>query len=111
VPQASLPALYSLARVLVLPSFYEGFGLPALEAMACGTPPIVSDRSSLPEVVGDVGLLIDPDDPGTLLKALDRVLDDETWHAAQRSASLRRAALFTWERTAQIVLNTYRSCL
>ncbi|NJO83523.1 MAG: glycosyltransferase family 4 protein, partial [Blastochloris sp.] len=74
VAQADLPVLYSMACALVLPSFYEGFGLPALEAMACGTVPIVSDRASLPEVVGDVGLQIDPDDPASLLAAMARVL-------------------------------------
>ncbi len=111
VDQRSMPALYALARVLVLPSFYEGFGLPALEAMACGTPPIVSNRSSLPEVVGNVGLLIDPDDPETLAKALERAIIDDDWYETQRKQAVSRAEMFTWERTAQIVLDAYRACL
>jgi glycosyltransferase involved in cell wall biosynthesis len=111
IPQAALPALYALARALVLPSFYEGFGLPALEAMACGTPPIVSNRSSLPEVVGDVGLQINPDDHEQLAIAIERALTDDDWHREQRQRGLERAAAFTWERTARIVLSTYESLL
>jgi glycosyltransferase involved in cell wall biosynthesis len=111
IPQAALPSLYALARVLVLPSFYEGFGLPALEAMACGTPPIVSNRSSLPEVVGDVGLQIDPDDPQTLTTALEHAIMDDAWHIQERAKGIRRAATFTWENTARVALSAYESLL
>lgn len=104
-----LPALYNLAALLVMPSFYEGFGFPPLEAMACGTVTIVSDRSSLPEVVGDVGLQINPDDPAALAEALEKALMDETWRAAARLAGLERARLFTWAHTASIVLSVYRA--
>jgi glycosyltransferase involved in cell wall biosynthesis len=105
--QDVMPALYNLARTLVLPSHYEGFGLPALEAMACGVPPIVSCRSSLPEVVGDVGLLIDPDDPHDIAAAMARMLNESDWYAEQRAAALRRASQFTWERAAEIALSVY----
>ncbi len=109
VPQDALPALYNLATALVLPSFYEGFGFPPLEAMACGTVPITSNRSSLPEVVGDVGAQINPDDPTTLAAALYRTLTDSHWMNTQREAGLRRAATFTWENTAQTALSTYNT--
>lgn len=109
VPQELMPALYNLATVLVTPSFYEGFGFPALEAMACGTVPVVSNRASLPEVVGDVGALIDPDDPATLAAALYRALTDSQWLEANRSAGLTRAASFTWENTARVVLSVYNA--
>lgn len=108
-PRRALPALYNLARVLVVPSFYEGFGLTALEAMACGTVPIVSNRSSLPEVVGPVGLQIDPDDPQTLADALEQALIDDAWLAQMERAGLERAASFTWEKTAQVALSVYQA--
>lgn len=111
VPQADLPALYNLASVLVLPSYYEGFGFPPLEAMACGTVPVVSNRSSLPEVVGDVGLQVDPDDPAALAAALQRTLTDEPWREDARRAGLARAAGFTWEQTASIALSVYDAVL
>ena len=103
-----LPTVYNLADVLVTPSFYEGFGLPALEAMACGTVPIVSNRSSLPEVVGDVGLLIEPDNPETIAEAFGKALTDTTWRTQQEQKGLERASYFTWRNTAEIVLNTYQ---
>jgi glycosyltransferase involved in cell wall biosynthesis len=109
ISQDAMPALYNLATALVTPSFYEGFGFPALEAMACGTVPVVSNRSSLPEVVGAVGLQIDPDDLTTLTDALEKVLTDDDWRAAQTRAGLERAATFTWENTARIVLSVYNA--
>ena len=111
VAQAALPALYNLANALILPSFYEGFGFPALEAMACGTVPIVSNVSSLPEVVGETGLLIDPNDPDELAAAMQRVLVDSTWLEEQRSAVLQRAATFTWDKSAQTLLNVWQQVL
>ncbi len=110
-PAADLPALYNAASVLVLPSFYEGFGFPALEAMACGTPTVVSDRSSLPEVVGEVGLRIDPDRPESIADALYLALTDSEKRATWRQDGLARAATFTWQRTAQIALEVYRKVL
>jgi glycosyltransferase involved in cell wall biosynthesis len=111
LPYADLPAVYNRALALVLPSHYEGFGLPALEAMACGTVPIVSNRSSLPEVVGDVGLQVDPDDSHALSSALLKTLQDHTWREAMQQAALARAKLFTWERAAQVALSVYRAAL
>ncbi|MBL8163997.1 MAG: glycosyltransferase family 4 protein [Anaerolineae bacterium] len=102
-----LPVVYNGASVLVLPSFYEGFGFPALEAMACGCVPIVSNRSSLPEVVGSVGLQINPDDTDDLAQALEKALVDAEWRGQQRAAGLERAKAFTWENTAEVVLSVY----
>jgi glycosyltransferase involved in cell wall biosynthesis len=111
LPPADLPVVYNGAAALVAPSFYEGFGLTALEAMACGVPTVVSNRGSLPEVAGDTGLLIDPDRPDSLVDALRRALTDDTWRQHSRAAGLARAATFTWRRTARTVLSVYRRVL
>lgn len=111
VSQQALPALYNLAAALILPSFYEGFGFPPLEAMACGTVPIVSNRSSLPEVVGDVGALIDPDNPASIAQAMQTALTDSEWVSTQRAAGIERAAAFTWDRTARTALSAYHALL
>jgi len=105
--QSDLPALYSGATALAMPSHYEGFGLPALEAMACGTVPIVSGVSSLPEVVGDVGIQIDPDDPQSIGDALRRAWQDEAWRTKQEAYALRQAASFTWDKTAKTAQEVY----
>lgn len=110
-PVEDLVGLYNGARMLVMPSFYEGFGLPALEAMQCGTPTVVSRRASLPEVVGDAGVLIDPDDPGAIADACWRLLDDPAYHAQLRAAGLARAAHFTWRETARRTLGAYRAAM
>ncbi len=102
-----LIAIYNQALTLVTPSFYEGFGLPALEAMACGTVPIVSNLSSLPEITGNVGLLVDPHDLTTITDALHKVLTDDTWRNEQTKAGIKRAKTFRWEDCAQIVQSTY----
>ncbi len=107
VPADELQYLYQAARVLALPSFYEGFGLPPLEAMAHGTPVIVSNVSSLPEVVGDAGLLVDPNDVEGWTVALQRVLTDDVLHAEMSAKSLKRAAKFSWERAARETLDVY----
>jgi glycosyltransferase involved in cell wall biosynthesis len=111
VSQEALPALYNLAAALILASFYEGFGFPPLEAMACGTVPIVSNRSSLPEVVGDVGALIDPDNPADIAAAVHRALTDSEWLKTNRAAGLERAAAFKWANTARIALSAYHALL
>lgn len=111
ISDAMLPIVYNRARVLVLPSFYEGFGMPALEAMACGTPVVVSNTSSLPEVVGDVGLLIDPNDPTTLRDALEHTLTHMEWARDASERGIERAKQFTWENSAQIALSVYARVL
>jgi len=98
-----LRALYEHAACLAFPSRYEGFGLPPLEAMACGCPVVVSRAASLPEVGGDAAAYCDADRPGTVSREVLRVLDDPEHAAALRERGRRRAAQFTWERTAQIV--------
>ncbi|MCX7681151.1 MAG: glycosyltransferase family 4 protein [Anaerolineae bacterium] len=111
VPDTDLPALYNAAMLLTTPSFYEGFGLPALEAMACGTPVVVSDRSSLPEVVGEAGLLVNPEDVEGIAGALARVLTDEMLRRRMRELGLAQAARFSWESTARLTLGVYRTVL
>jgi glycosyltransferase involved in cell wall biosynthesis len=100
--------LYNAARVFALPSYYEGFGLPPLEAMACGTPVLVSNTSSLPEVVGDAARLVDPNDPEEWSVALWRILSDEDLHGEMRKKGLVRAATFSWQRAARETLDVYR---
>ncbi|HET7076244.1 MAG TPA: glycosyltransferase family 1 protein [Chloroflexia bacterium] len=100
VADADLPALISGATAVVLPSLYEGFGLPALEAMACGAPLLAADASSLPEVTGDAALLLDPRDPAAWTGAMRRVLTDPALRAALSRRGPERAARFTWARTA-----------
>ncbi len=109
VSEADLPALYGGATVFAFVSEYEGFGLPPLEAMACGTPVIASNTSSLPEVIGDAGLLVDPRDVNAIAAALDRVLDDADLQLELKQRSLDRAAQFSWARTAQQTLDVYQS--
>jgi glycosyltransferase involved in cell wall biosynthesis len=100
---AALPDLYRRARMLVLPSLYEGFGLTALEAMACGTPVVTSTVSSLPEVVGDAALLVDPLDVSGLAGAMARLFTDDALVEDLRSRGLSRAKLFSWETTGRAV--------
>jgi len=111
VSYEDLARLYNAARCLALPSHYEGFGLPPLEAMACGTPVVVSDRASLPEVVGDAGLLVDPDNPEALSQALAQVLDDDDLRESLRGRGLMRASEFSWARTAHETMSIYEQVL
>jgi glycosyltransferase involved in cell wall biosynthesis len=104
VPDEDLPALLSGALAFVFPSLYEGFGLPVLEAMACGTPVICANTSSLPEVAGDAALLVDPLDISDIAAALARVATDSNVRHALAGAGLRRVQQFSWRRCAQETL-------
>jgi glycosyltransferase involved in cell wall biosynthesis len=106
VPAGDLPALYREATLFVYPSLYEGFGIPPLEAMASGVPVIASNNSSLPEVVGDAGILVDPSEPSDLTEAMSRVLGDSGLRKRMARRGRQRAKLFTWERTARSFLST-----
>lgn len=108
VPEHDLPALYTGALCFVYPSYFEGFGLPPLEAMACGTPVIAGDRTSLPEVVGDAGLLVNPFDTDAIGASIARLLDDEELRADLRVRGRARAASFSWRETAQKTLEVYQ---
>jgi len=111
VPDNDLPALYNAASVFVFPSLYEGFGLPPLEAMACGTPVVTSKVSSLPEVTADAAFLVDPFNIEEIKNSIDLVLSDQRLASSLRKKGLERAALFTWEKTAEKTLAVYRELL
>jgi glycosyltransferase involved in cell wall biosynthesis len=106
-----LRALYHAALVLVLPSHYEGFGLPPLEAMHCGCPVIVSDRASLREVVGDAGPRLEPEDVDGWTGALAQMAGDSAYRASCIDRGRRQAAQFSWARTARETMALYESCL
>ena len=106
-----LAAYYSGAECLVLPSLYEGFGLPPVEAMACGCPVVVSNVTSLPEIAGDAALLVDPTDDAALARAIVALLDDAALRAGLRARGLARAAEFSWERAATETLAVYERLL
>ena len=108
VPSSDLPAIYAGASAFCYPSRYEGFGLPPLEAMACGAPVITSAISSLPEVVGDAALLIDPFEIDSIQEALQRLLGDEQLRRSLRQQGFERAQQFSWERTARETVAVYR---
>jgi glycosyltransferase involved in cell wall biosynthesis len=107
VPERDLAGLYSGALCFVYPSYFEGFGLPLVEAMQCGVPVIAGNRTSLPEVVGEAGLLFDPFDTQALVRALTQVIDDSEYRAVLRSKGLERAKNFDWKTTAQLTLGVY----
>ncbi len=108
LPDVKLAHLYHLAGVLAFPSHYEGFGLPALEAMHCGCPVVASDRGSLPEVVGEAGLVVQPDDESGWVEALAAVLAEPTLADTLRQEGYNQARGFTWEATARQTLAIYR---
>lgn len=109
VTERDLPALYSGAQAFVYPSYFEGFGLPPLEAMRCGAPVVAGDRTSLPEVVGDAGLLVDPFDADAIAEAIARVIEDEDLRAELSRRGLQRSQLFNWRETARSTLEVYKS--
>lgn len=107
VPESDLPALYSGAACFVYPSYFEGFGLPPLEAMKCGAPVIVGNRTSLPEVVGDAALLVDPFEVDDIAAAIKKVISDPDLQSQLSVKSLLRARLFDWRETARQTLAVY----
>ncbi len=107
VPDEDLPAIYNLAGLFVFPSIYEGFGLPPLEAMACGLPVITSNAGSLPEVVQDAGIMVSPNNTDELAEVMLQVLMNRNLREGLITKSLRRAKLFSWEKTARATLEVY----
>jgi glycosyltransferase involved in cell wall biosynthesis len=108
VPESDLPALYSSALCFVYPSYFEGFGLPPLEAMKCGAPVIVGNRTSLPEVIGDAGLTVDPFDVDAIAGAIRRLMNDSAMRAELSKKGQERASAFTWGETARQTLQIYQ---
>jgi len=111
VEDERLRTLYRAATALVYPSLYEGFGLPVLEAMASGTPVIASHAASIPEVLGEAGLLLSPTDTSAWAQAIVKVMNDESLRTSMRRAGLARAATFTWARTARLTCDAYRRAI
>jgi glycosyltransferase involved in cell wall biosynthesis len=109
VADEDLPALYNLAELFVFPSLYEGFGLPPLEALACGTPVVSSTASSLPEVMGEAGLMVEATDIEALTGAMTRVLEDSLLREDMVAAGIEQAKRFTWERSAMKLLGLYKT--
>ncbi len=107
VPNMDLPAYYSGAEVFVLPTLYEGFGFPVLEAMACACPVITSNNSSLPEVVGEAGIMVNPYDIDSLAQAMRQVLTDSELREDMVRKGLEQSKRFSWEKTAEQTLEVY----
>ena len=108
VAEPDLPILYSAAELFIFPSLYEGFGLPVIEAMACGTAVVCAAGSSLPEVASDAALLVDPESLDAIAEALLALSNDDARCADLRARGLQRATAYTWAHTAQATLDTYR---
>jgi glycosyltransferase involved in cell wall biosynthesis len=111
VPDDELPSLYSAAQLLVLPSLYEGFGLPVLEAMACGAPVVASNVSAIPEVAGDAAILVDPFDTRSISRAIARVLEDRALAEQMRARGLAQASRFSWELNIRDTCQIYEKVL
>lgn len=111
LPLQDLRLLYSHAAIFVFPSIYEGFGMPVLEAMACGAPVITSSTTALPEVAGDAALLVDPYDAGALAAAIRRLIEDRALGAALRDKGLERVKQFSWGHAARLTMDLYREVM
>ncbi|MDO9026797.1 MAG: glycosyltransferase family 1 protein, partial [bacterium] len=111
VEREKLPDVYRQASVLLMPSLYEGFGMPLLEAMACGIPVIASRRGSIPEVAGEATFYVDPKDPKDIARGMEKVLNDSTLRQDLITKGLLRAKAFTWKRTAEETLMVYRKII
>jgi glycosyltransferase involved in cell wall biosynthesis len=111
VSPESLPFWYNSAEIFIYPSIYEGFGLPVLEAMACGTAVIISDASSLPEVAGSAGMRVPPTDISAWTAALNRAYSDYIWREQARIQGFREANRYSWQQTAQKTIESYRLAL
>jgi glycosyltransferase involved in cell wall biosynthesis len=111
VPAEDLPFWYNAATLFIYPSLYEGFGLPPLEAMACGTPVVYSNASSLPEVMGEAGLMVDPNNSEALAAAMEQMLVDPDLQASSRAAGLAQASRFSWQESAARTVETYHRAL
>lgn len=107
VPEEDLPCLYTDARCFIYPSYFEGFGIPPLEAMGCGTPTITANRTCFPEVIGDGGLMVDPFDIEAISAAMVRVLSDKQFREELRVKGLKRASVYDWRKTARLTLAIY----
>ena len=108
VPEQDLPFLYSAAATFIYPSFYEGLGLPVLEAMSCGTPVVTSSTTSLPEVAGEAALMTDPQDVVMLSQLIQRSFMDTEWRTEAVSAGLARARTFSWQRCTEQTIDAYQ---
>lgn len=111
IPKDHLSLFYNAACLFCYPSYYDGFGLPPLEAMACGTPVVASDAASIPEVVDSAGILVDPGDIDNIATEMDRVLSDDSLHHALSEKGMNRAAEFSWKRTAKQTASVYKQVL
>jgi len=111
VDDEDVAGLYSGAECVVFPSLYEGFGFPVIEGMACGTPVITSNVSSLPEVAGDAAIMVDPYDIDAITDAIQRVLDDNTLRDRMIQAGFEQASKFTWEKSARQLHEIYMQVL
>jgi glycosyltransferase involved in cell wall biosynthesis len=107
VPESDLPALYTGATCFVYPSYFEGFGIPPLEAMRCGTPTITGNRTCFPEIIADGGLMVDPFDERAILEAILQVFSDSNLRAELKKKGMKRASLFDWKETARQTLSVY----
>jgi glycosyltransferase involved in cell wall biosynthesis len=109
IPEGDLAVIYNMADFFVYPSFFEGFGMPVLEAMSCGCPVICSNASSLPEVVGDAGLTFNPNDGDGLESAMKDMAGNAVLRQDLRNKGLERAKMFSWEKCARETLEVYKT--